>query len=296
MLQDFLKTHGVETAPSGHHHHSRRRGYDVGTDCPSCTPDSGSFRLGWSIRRGSCNCWNCGKLNPSFALSDLCKISVREAKQFWKHLVGSERFVFEQEVRTGKLELPSSGPLLPAHRNYLESRGFDPEEIVQDWNVTGIGPTGGRLSWRILIPIHDARGKIVSWTTRSIVPDAERRYITADLEHEAVSHKSLLYGAFLASQSVVVVEGPINVWRIGAGAVATCGVAITQEQIRKIAKFPRRFICMDAQPDAQKTAIRLCEKLSEFPGVTKNLLLETGKDAAEADPEEIEDIRRRLER
>ncbi len=62
-------------------------------------------------------------------------------------------------------------------------------------------------------------------------------------------------------------------------------------QLRAIAEFPVRAICFDAEPEAQRRAAALAEQLALFPGQTHVVLLQTGKDAAGADPAEVAEIR-----
>lgn len=288
-LRQFLEEYRVPLAPSDHHHISRARGFDVGTDCPYCSPNSGSFRLGWSSNQRRAHCWICGRINGAAALKLLTNCSWKVAKDLWGSLdVG---LPIKKVEKTGKLLLPDAGPLLQAHRDYLEGRGFDPDEIARLWGVGGIG-TAPSLSWRILIPIHDADGKVVSWTTRNISKYG-KRYINASEEQEEFSAKALLYGMHHAGHSIIICEGPLDAWAFGPGAVATMGLVYTETQLSLMAGFPVRTICFDAERPAQRRAMRLLAALSEHPGTTRNVLLESGKDAAEASKSEILDIRRK---
>jgi len=225
-------------------------------------------------------------------LSTVCNQPVSKILANWDRKPSA----FESPVKQheGTLQMPAAGDLHPSQRRYLENRGFDPDELVRTWGIKGIG-MASRLSWRILIPIYDHRGKIVSWTTRSISEDPSvPRYISAKPSEESQHHKHLLYGAHLAKCCVVVCEGPISAWAIGPGAVATCGLGYTREQLEEIAEYPYRATCFDATPEAQRRAKKLCEDLAPLPGVTENILLETGKDPAECDKEETEAIRQQF--
>jgi hypothetical protein len=193
--------------------------------------------------------------------------------------------------RTGTLRLPGGRePLLPQHRAYLAGRGFDPDELVRLWGLEGIGLGSLAYAWRVFIPIY-SNDEIVSWTTRSISDKHDRRYRTAPATDEAISCKKLLYGADYARAAVIVVEGPADVWRIGPGAVATLGTAITQAQVLQLANFPTRAICFDNEPAAQMRARRLSDALAGLPGETVNVVLDA-KDAGSATGEEIQELRR----
>lgn len=284
-LEELLQRSGVPTAPPGHHH--VRAGW-VGVDCPSCSPGWGKFRLGFEINSGRGSCWTCGKVDAVAVLAGLCRISLRDAVAVLRR---SPDFPLDDRAFTGVLKLPVAGPLLPAHRAYLERRGLDPDRTADIWGIGGIGPHA-TLGWRILIPISDRRGRVVSWTSRSINPNAEQRYISAGAADEAVPHKEILYGAHLVAHSVIVFEGAVDVWTVGPGTVATCGTGYSAAQLIEISKYPVRAVCFDNQPDAQRRAEMLCRELAPFPGRTENVILETGKDPNEAARWEVAELRK----
>lgn len=158
------------------------------------------------------------------------------------------------------------------------------------WCLQGIG-IAARLSWRIYIPIH-YQGEVVSWTTRAIGKHVQPRYLSAGPEQESVSHKSILYGGDYVRNAVIVCEGPTDVWRIGPGAVATLGTSYSRSQMLEISKVPIRAVCFDMERPAQKRATKLVEELRAFPGLTMRIELETANDVADADEDEVAEIRR----
>lgn len=288
LTETFERT-GVVFKRHGEHHHSGKGWISI--DCPRCSPGWNKFRLGFELSTGRSRCWLCGTVDGVQIVSDLCGISLRDSATLLRQSPDA-KYTTRTEHK-GRLVLPQAGELLPAHRNYLKSRGFDPDEISQVWGVKGIG-LSNKLQWRLLIPIHDRRGTIVSWTTRSIGKENSLRYISASSEEESVPHKEILYGAHLAKQSIVIVEGPLDAWSIGPGGVATLGVGYTQEQLWEMVKFSARYVCFDSQEDAQIRAEELCRELSAFPGAVENIVLETGKDPAEADKAEIRELRQKF--
>jgi len=197
----------------------------------------------------------------------------------------------EPQIR-GRLEIPAHcADLAGCHRRYLEGRGFDPDEIVAKWGVKGIGPDGGLYKFRIFIPIHGPRGKMVSWTTRAIgdVPRGHR-YRGASRAQSAVPRGELLYGEEHVRHAVVVTEGPFDAWRIGYGAVATAGVGYSRAQILRLSKYSVRCVCFDSDVAAQKRARDLARQLACFGGDTMVIEL-SGKDPATAPPDEIRELR-----
>jgi len=284
-LESFLQQHNIPIAPPNHHHVTQ--GW-IGVDCPYCAKSS-KFRMGFLPSDRRCNCWVCGNQNPIKALAEVCKISEKESAGFWGNV---DYIPSRKSEHTGKLKLPRNikYDLLPAHEDYLQERGFDPNTISKLWGIGCIGPALN-LQWRIFIPVHDIYGTVVSWTTRSISDAVKIRYMSAPPDSEWLPLKSVLYGAHLARHIIFLVEGPLDAWAIGPGAVATCGVGFSPEQMAEMTKYPCRVICYDSEPQAQRKATQLCNHLSAFPGETHNVILESGKDSAEADQEEIMEMR-----
>ncbi len=128
-------------------------------------------------------------------------------------------------------------------------------------------------------------------TTRAIGDRVQERYISASFEQEAVNHKTLVYGSNYCQHSVVVVEGPIDAWRVGPGAGALFGTAFTPMQVLRLTKFPYRYICFDNSSVAQARARELAEELSVFPGTTEVIELDA-LDPGSASKKEIQLLRK----
>lgn len=282
---ELLAQHGISCRHPGEDHHVGA-GW-IGIECPRCGKGSGQFHAAFPADGFACHCWRCGKLNLGEVLAEL---TGRSKAACWKLIGGMERIRLAAEPGVqGKLQLPPHGPLLPVHRNYLLERGFDPDELVNTWQLSGIG-MHARLAWRLLLPMQ--RGKqVVSWTTRASTDAAGRRYINAKPEEEAVPIKHLLFGAHLAGHTVIVCEGPLDACRIGPGAVALLGMTCTREQLLLLSRYPCRAVAFDSEPAAQQQARRLCEALAAFDGVTKLVEIDA-PDPGSADEHEIKLLRK----
>ena len=281
-IRDTLDEHGIP--------HSEGRSGWIQTTCPDCgdvsSKGGSKFYLGISTSTGASNCWRCGRKSTARVLATLTNLPIKEILKQLDNLT----FDAAPIRKKGRLALPGGrGPLLPGHVGYLHTRGFDPTMITDFWGVEGIGQTHW-LAWRLFIPIH-YHGKVVSWTTRSVKTHERLRYISASLEDEAVPHKSILYGADFARHAIIIHEGPLDVWATGPGAVATCGTSVTEAQIHEMIHYPVRVVCFDNEPEAQARAKALANMLSVYPGITHNVVLETGNDAADADQAEIAELR-----
>ncbi len=286
-LTDILRQHNVPFRQHGEDHHVTA-GW-IGTTCPWCGGSGHHF--GFHLGSGAASCWKCGPHNRTDAVARLCKIRYGIAVK----LLGDERRIASgrPERLTTAFQKPKGvGPLETVHLQYLYNRGLPSAiDLVRLWGIQGIGLSGGALAWRIYIPIRNQVGQTVSWTTRAIGSTSSLRYISASADEESEPHHSLLYGAELARGAVVVVEGPTDAWAIGPGAVATCGVGFSREQIALISSYPVRAVCFDRDAAGQRRAEKLCVALEAFPGQTSGLKLHSGNDPAEADPAEIAEIR-----
>jgi hypothetical protein len=286
-IEELLEQHSVPFRRHGEHHHTTE--HFINIDCPWCSPTTNRFRLGIHRDQLYCSCWTCGPHPIADVLAEIVGLTKQEVYKL-RSIVGHIRE--KQFPKDRKLLIPVGVEgLQPAHKQYLIKRGFDPEEIVRLWKVQGLG-IAAQLQWRLFVPIYYC-GTMVSWTTRSIATNSQKRYVSAAPNQEKMSHKTLLYGVDFTRHSCVVHEGPLDVWSTGPGAVCTFGTVYTLQQIEKIAKYPVRAICFDNEPTAQMAARNLCRSLKNYPGETTNVVL-NAKDSAEAKRSEIKSLRRRF--
>ena len=280
-VEELLAERRVEYREGGSHHHVRE-GW-VGVDCPRCSPDSRSFRLGF--RGGAAHCWVCGRMPAVSVLAELTGLSPRAVIEALPRT--SERI--PDRPPTGVYDPPKGvGPLLRVHLDYLATRHVTPE-VAEVWGIQGIG-LASELAWSVFLPVT-YRGQSVSWVCRST--GTAWRYSTAPPHRESLFHRDLLFGGHLLGHGVVAVEGPLDAIRVGAGVgAATFGLNFTHAQVRALARRPTRVVCFDAEPLAQKRARELCSVLSLFPGRTVNVVLESGKDPGEASERELNQLRR----
>jgi hypothetical protein len=103
-----------------------------------------------------------------------------------------------------------------------------------------------------------------AYVGRSIRDSVRPKYRLSD-----GSPPDLLYGIHrVPGDSVIVVEGPADVWAVGPGAVATLGIDWHTAQALQLKAFRRRYIAYDPEERAQKKAQELGEWLSLFSGET----------------------------
>jgi DNA primase len=186
-------------------------------------------------------------------------------------------------------------------KNALIQRGAKPAELVEAGLL--IAPEGGgapydRFRDRLIFPIHDARGRIVSFGGRAMNPDDRAKYLNGP--ETTLFHKgATLYGLPEARRilgagsksdaAIVVVEGYMDViacQRAGIPAVAPMGTALTEEQMALLWRVSSEpVLCFDGDPAGQRAAGRAVERALPLlkPGRSFRFALLTGGQ----DPDDI---------
>ena len=188
-------------------------------------------------------------------------------------------------------------PELPSHaRKYIEKRKFDPDELIEKYGLRWGGIVGD-FAYRIIIPVYDATGKMVSYQGRFIGKDCAEipRYKNLSLEKSLVDPKSILFNENnVVGDTVYVCEGFFNVVRFGQNAVASLGTSFTESQVQALSKYKRCVILFDSEDAAQKKAKKLGVRVSSMGGAKVEVIdLELGdRDIAECTDEEIKEFRR----
>ena len=287
-FHELLEELHIPVAPDGHEHQTE--GW-LQFDCPFCEKDSRRYHMGYNINGGYASCWRCGGHSLVSVLLEYTGLSYKQVKKMVDGLDSVKIQPVMKENVKGFLQIPSKvKPLRDIHVRYLSERGFNYKEIQQLWQVKSTGIVGN-LKWRLFIPILH-KGQVVSWTTRSL-GSSKSKYVSAKPEQELIPHKNILYGSDYVRNCVIITEGPLDVWAIGPGAVATFGTAFTQSQVLELLMIPHRIVCYDNEKEAQKQAHKLCDTLGAFKGRTYNIVLDS-KDPGEAKLSELKKLRRFL--
>ena len=162
-----------------------------------------------------------------------------------------------------------------ALKDYLIAKGATPGELVDAGLL--IAPEDGgapydRFRERIIFPITDQRGRVVSFGGRALNPDARAKYLNGP-ETELFHKGRMLYGmaearklmaAADADAALVVVEGymdAIACQRAGVAAVAPLGTALTEEQMEVLWRLhPEPTLCFDGDKAGQRAAFRAIDR------------------------------------
>lgn len=202
------------------------------------------------------------------------------------------------EKEWARFRLGFSPPGRTALKDYLVTKGARPAELV-DAGLLIAPEEGGqpydRFRDRIIFPILDARGRVVSFGGRAMDPQARAKYLNGP--ETVVFHKgNNLYGLSEARKilaaapagdepPLVVVEGYMDViacQRAGVPAVAPMGTALTEEQMEVLWRHhPEPTLCFDGDRAGRQAAGRAIDRALPLlkPGKSfKFAIVEGGKD------------------
>jgi DNA primase len=145
----------------------------------------------------------------------------------------------------------------------LEQRGFKPDQL----EASGLigrredGTLYDRFRNRLMFPIQNESGKVIAFGGRALDPEKKAKYLNSP-ETKIYKKSNVLYNLNRAKEKamkidrIVLVEGYMDV--IGATqagvteAVATCGTALTVEQIRAMKRHSLN-LHLNFDPDAAGT-------------------------------------------
>lgn len=182
-------------------------------------------------------------------------------------------------------------------KNALIQRGARPGDLVEAGML--IAPEGGgqpydRFRDRLMFPILDARGRIVSFGGRAMNPDDRAKYLNgpeSPLFHKGATlygmpeARRILGAESKSDQAIVVVEGYMDViacQRAGIPAVAPMGTALTEEQMALLWRTSAEpILCFDGDAAGQRAAGRAIERALPLLKPSRSLrfaMLSGGKD------------------
>lgn len=286
----FLTDYNIDYTTSGK---NVQKGW-VGIACPMCGDTSNHG--GFNIDGGYYSCWKCGGRSVQKVIMALLDTYYGEADRIFNEY--SSKYIFSKKIaekkQVRKVTLPGSGKLLPCDRKYLQKRGFDPDYLVNRYQIKGSDIVGD-WKYRIIIPII-YQGKVVAYQGRDVTNKQFLRYRTLEKEKCLVDPKSIFYGIDqIKGDTVAIVEGVVDKWRMGEGFVASLGKNITEHQIRLLLKFKRVFWLLDCNdPRSREFAVKAANSVSSYGVECIIFDMMNGKDPGELTDQEVKEVRREM--
>ncbi len=265
----FLRRHGIEyvTGTKSSRHH-------VNVHCPQCGNADTGHHLGIHLYRDSWSCWRT-QAHRGIGRARLIQMLVGCTSEEAHRLAGTDdvdlpegdvaslirhKLLGEASTARTRLELPREfKPLVPglfATRfvTYLRDRGYHRgllDDVSETYDLHYA--TRGRWSYRIVIPVCDRNGRLLTWTGRTILPEQEPRYLALSAEAGLTSIYDTVLGldmlwAVTNPKALLVMEGPFDAMWVtmfgrSMGVYGTClfGLNLSSAQALLIQELRRKF-------------------------------------------------------
>lgn len=269
-----------------------------------------------SCSQGTFNKWQLLKALMGLSGADFkARIAALATEQGWRPIKRTTRF------EPGELELPPNVKVkdLPALPRYLLDRGLTPQladyfdlRLCESGKFKVKGPDGKIIiqdyANRVIIPIYNLEGEMISFQGRDITGTSEKRYLFPPLYSSTGSHLYNIHNWDETMDAVLICEGPFDV--IGAKRaldelgiknilpVGSFGMTFSvakegqPDQLDKLLSLKKRglkkvYFLWDNEPAAIERAIEACVLIGRFGLKTKLCVLDTSKDPGEAPTAEI---------
>jgi len=181
-------------------------------------------------------------------------------------------------------------------KDAMVQRGAMPGDLVRAGLLKDPEDGGAPFDYfrdRIMFPITDARGRVVSFGGRAMNPANRAKYLNGP--ETAVFHKGrVLYGLHAArgllaatAGALVVVEGYMDViacQRAGVAAVAPMGTGLTEDQLSLLWRLhPAPTLCFDGDRAGRAAAGRAMERALPLVAADRSLLFAVVKGGKDPD-------------
>ncbi len=242
----------------------------IAIKCPYPGCRDHSHHLTINLISGVHHCWICGnkgnmrKLLRQLDISPLSGVGELLGKHPRSISKLSLSYNDLEKKRAKEVKLPPITYTLPSlHRDYLESRGFNPQYLVGKYGI-GVCTRLRKYRNRIIIPV-ELGWETVTLVARDVTGEQTPRYLNLKSEDSVLTARETLYNIDSVKDKAVIVEGITDVWRLGDGAVALMGSSITDSQIQILLRKKRLMkVLVMLDKDAQRKAKKVGETLRAY--------------------------------
>ncbi len=179
---------------------------------------------------------------------------------------------------------------------FLLEKGHEKQDLLESTLVlardSGSQDVVDRFKLRLMVPIHNGQGEVVAFGGRALKKGEQPKYLNSS-EYALYNKSSILYNLNRAKNAirekdfVVVVEGYFDVIASDQAGVentvATCGTALTDEQLKLIRRITKKIAFAFDGDSAGKAALLRGVQLAQPMGFELFVVENSqGKDAADA--------------
>lgn len=288
-IQSYLTSKNIPYSTSGDNVSS---GW-IGISCLFCLDHSN--HLGINLNTKVFSCFKCGETGNAVKLlqaieqeTNLGKI-FRIAESFSKEGFTDTEEISAEYQEKAHLPIEATKKFSDMHLNFLKSRRYT-EEVIDKYDLYATGPIGF-YKHRIIIPVY-MRRTLMGFVGRDVSGISLIPYKNSSSTHSVKNIKHCLYNIDnVPRKTVVIVEGILDAWRIGDGAVATFGTKYTHDQLLFLKGMDKVFVLFDA--DAVSLAYKLAHDIATIITSVEVLELSDG-DPDNLSEKEVKELRKVL--
>lgn len=266
----------------------------IGTECPWC--DDSSNHLGICLASPVVSCFKCGKKGNYISFISEILGSMGKALEVLQSNCPRElkTCIYDRKSRASHVSLPKNAKKNPSkyHAGYLNYRNFNYQDLCGLYNLHFVGPVGDWKN-RIIVPIL-RNYRLVTFTSIDISDETFIRYKHLSIEESIYHAKEVLFGIEHTNKQVcVLVEGLMDMFRIGPGCVCAFGTKVTSDQKKILSQFGKVVIAFDGDDAGRENADTLASDLCIFTDV-EVLDLPEGDDPDKLCPDDVKFIRSKI--
>ena len=286
-------------------------------NCPFCSRDT-KHHCGIFLDYGNFHCFKCGKVGSLFEIlkgitglswhqylkitkddktqstkgiqttvSDRIRQKFKSRGQVMHKIVNEKDFI---ELPNGRKITQDILPEFPLLERFLKQRKITSHTCKEYCCTVTSGI--GIFAHRLVMPIWDGLGRIVTFQARDLTGKADAKYISGKGLHIGdFLYWSDIFGSLLEPPRLYIVEGIFDVWRMETNAVATFGTLMSKKQAQALTNDKRIDEVVFAwDSDAYKKALKAAKQLATFIRKVGVVKLPDGEDPDSLGPELVKSL------
>lgn len=269
----------------------------IGIDCPFCIEGDTGGHMGINTYHKGIHCWKCKTSGSIIKLIKKYNIDYKntllrfQGKEIHVDLIPKNDRIY---AKTCTLPERATPTILPLHKHYLLSRGFDPAQLYNDYQLLS---TGVDVDWgyRLIIPMYYGQ-KLMTFVGRDVSGKAKIRYKAETIEKSVVDAKGTIFNINSATDRLILVEGVFDAMKLGKSCGSIMGTEFDDRQIQMIIKsnIKQVFILFDNDIAGKQAAQKYGNALNSFVETEILTLPESVSDPAELSSDDINILRKQV--
>ena len=268
----------------------------IGVCFPFCPDGDDGYHLGINKTHKGINCWRCKTKGTIAKLILKYNLDLKQTLENFQGGAPHKIIQTANKIYAQTCHLPKRAKtiILPQHKKYLLSRGYNPTELFNEYKLLSVG-VDVEWGYRLIIPFY-YRKKLLTFIGRDVSDAAKIRYKAEHIEKSVVDAKGTIFNIDSTEDSLILVEGAFDAMRIGKGCGSINGTELDDRQIHMIAqkKIKNVFILFDNDEPGRQAAEKYGAALNSFTCTHIMQLPEYASDPGELLPEDVKILRKEV--